>query len=137
LGGYASGSPIINIQPIPPDPSPGTGTLQSVFSEVTNVAVNSTETILSFTATSLNYLTQIDVGGENIATYDILINGVQFARLRTYWGDFTSELKLATGLVSEGAIDGYKLNIGDTVLVNVTNFRPSPATFECRLQYTE
>lgn len=111
------------------------GIVQSVFSEVFAVATSATTTILTYTVPSGqdNYVLSLEMSGTNIATYDILIDGVQFARTRTYFsGPFTQEIRIGSTL-----IDGYKIITGQVVVINVTNFRPNPGDFEARLQYIE
>lgn len=132
MGGYSSGIPSITITPVPP---PGTGLLYSVFNEIFSLATSSTGTIISHTvpALAINYVTKIEVSGTNIATYDVYINGLPFARRRTYFGGSLGE---SIDIAGDSAA-GYKLAAGDVLEIKVTNFRPSAGNFEARLQYSE
>lgn len=108
------------------------GTVISSYNSITSVASNATSTVLTYTVPlgNTNYLNYIDVSGSNIATYDILINGTEFSRKRTYFGgDLSARLDCGTS--------GFLLNSGDVVEVNVTNFRPDPGDFEARIQLLE
>jgi hypothetical protein len=108
------------------------GTILSMFQQTTAVATNSTVTLLNYTvpAGKTNYIQSIDLSGTNIATYDILINSIEFARGRTYFGGgLSSRVDCGTS--------GYLLNSGDVLTVNVTNFRPTPGDFETRVQLLE
>jgi hypothetical protein len=108
------------------------GTIISVFSEVSAVASNATSPIITYTvpAGKTNFLTHIDMSGTNIATYDIIINSAEFARKRTYFGGDLST-------ILDCGSTGYLLNAGDILIVQVTNFRPTPGDFEARIQLTE
>lgn len=111
------------------------GTVVSLFSEVLGIASTVSTQLLTYTVPNGqdNYLLRIEVSGTNIATYDILIDGVQFARTRTYLsGPFVGILVIGASL-----IDAYKIVSGQIVTVNVTNFRPYVGDFEARLQYIE
>lgn len=111
------------------------GTVESIFSEIFAVAQGVTSTILTYTVPSGqdNYLLQIDVSGTNIATYDVLVDGVQFARTRTYYsGPFTGVIHLGSSL-----IDAPKLLTAQVLTVTVTNIPTDPGDYEARLQYIE
>lgn len=104
----------------------------SYFTELNSVAFGSTETISSYTVPPgrSNTLIKIDVSGTNIATYDVYLNGVSFARLRTYFGgDLSHSLDFGNS--------GFNLQAGDIIEVKVTNFRPSVGDFESRVQLIE
>ena len=69
---------------------PSTG--MSYFYQITNVAVNATMVIATYITPpgpgqTLNI---IEMSGENIALYDIAINGTPFARRRTYFGNMNA-----------------------------------------------
>lgn len=74
-------------------------------------------------------LSSIEVGGENIATYEVRINNQVVARKRTHFG-----ISLDCSFSFEtGTKHGYRLEAGDKIEVYVLHSRPSAATFECRL----
>lgn len=111
------------------------GTVVSLYSEALGVASTVSTQLLTYTVPNGqdNYLLRIEVSGTNIATYDILIDGVQFARTRTYFsGPFVGLVAIGSSL-----IDAYKIISGQIVTVNVTNPRPDVGDFEARLQYIE
>jgi hypothetical protein len=112
-----------------------TGTVLSTFATVSAVATNATVTILSYTVPpgKTGYLLKAEMSGTNIATYDVLLNAAEFARIRTYFsGPFDGVVT-----VGQGPQDAYKLSTGDVVSIQVTNFRPTAGDFECRLQVIE
>jgi hypothetical protein len=112
-----------------------TGTVMSVFSEALAVASSATQTILTYTVPvgKTAYLLRADMSGTTIATYNVLVNGSEFARRRTYWsGEFNEKLEIGNSVE-----DAYKIMAGDIVTIQVTNFRPVSNDFEARLQYIE
>lgn len=129
-GGSAGGGGVptdVNILP--------TGTVKSIFSTALAVASNSTETILTYTVPggSLGYMLVLEMSGTSIADYDVTLNGVPYARYRTYWsGPFQIQAVVGTSV-----LDAYPLLAGDVLTINVTNFRSDPNDFEARLQYIE
>lgn len=77
---------------------------------------------------SLN-LIRIDVSGENIGTYNVYLNGVIFARKRTWFsGTFSETFNFAENN------NGYKLVAGDKIEIKILHLRPTTATFESRIQ---
>lgn len=111
------------------------GTVESTFGTALAVATNATVTVLSYTVppSTSAYLLRIEVSGTNIATYDVLLNTVQFARTRTYFsGPFDGVINLGSG-----PQNAPFLNAGDILEIQVTNFRPTSGDFEARLQYIE
>lgn len=112
-----------------------TGTVESLFSQITGVATSSTSTILTYTVppSTQAYLLRIEVSGTMIATYDILVDGQPWARTRTYFsGPFIGIIQIGTS-----PSDGFPLMAGQVVIIQVTNFRPMAGDFEARLQYLE
>lgn len=109
--------------------------VQSKFAEITNIAIGATETILTHTVLSGTdaHLLKIEVSGSNIATYNVLINSVLYARTRTYFGaDLTAVIDFGQSLATSP-----KLLEGTVIEVQVTNYRPTQADFDARLQYIE
>lgn len=108
------------------------GISRSYFNEIASVAIGASETVISHTvpAGRSQQLLLIEMSGTNIATYDILLNGAQYARKRTYFGG-----DLAA--VHDEGNSGIKLTAGDVIEVQVTNFRPYIGAFESRIQLLE
>lgn len=107
----------------------------SRFDEALAVASGATQTILTYTVppTKVAYLLRAEMSGTTIGTYNVLINGVEFARSRTYWsGDFVGHIEIGTS-----PEDAYKVVAGDVVEIQVTNIRPVSNDYEARLQYIE
>lgn len=103
-------------------------TTTSQYNEVSSVANSVLTTIISYTATGTQQLTQIDVSGTNIATYSLTINSTVKDKRRTYFGSgLNAVFDYASGLT---------LTTGDIVTVNVIHERPSPGDFNARLQIT-
>ena len=109
--------------------------VKSVFNTALSVSSGSTQTIITYTVpvAKVSYLERISVSGQNIATYDVLLNSVEFDRRRTYFGgDLTAVMEYTAEPKA-----GVKLLAGDVIQIQVTNFRPSVADFESRLQVIE
>lgn len=121
--------------PVEVTTSGSTGIVLSLFNETLAVASGATENILTQTVPigKKDFLLSLEVSGTNIATYDIMVNNTQYARIRTYFGGPFN------GLISfgDGSPNSPQLMAGDIIEINVTNFRPESGDFECRLQYLE
>lgn len=112
------------------------GAVSSLFGYVTALAASGSATLLSRTVPpgESDYLLRIELSGSNIATYDVLINGTQWARARTWFG---GPSLMASIMVGSTPADAFILNPGDVIQINVTNVRPYSGDFEARLQYIE
>lgn len=110
------------------------GTVKNIYA-ATLVAGTQSGTILNYTVPNGKsaLILSIEVSGENIATYDVLLNSSSFAKKRTYFSGPLNEVIH----IGSTAVDAYPLVSGDNIEVNVTNFRPSSANFEARFQYIE
>jgi hypothetical protein len=111
-------------------PSPNS-TVVNTYSEVT-LAGGITSFIVSYTvpAGMQAVFQRAAFSGENIARYDLFINGAVQATARTnYAGDYTGEFNFTTGNDS-----GLIIPAGQTIQVQVYNFRASSASFEGRIQ---
>lgn len=133
------GNPVDDSNPLPVDVTVNingaTGTVKSFYNETLAVAIGATENLVTYTvpAGKVVYILKVDISGSNIATYDIFVNGSKIGRKRTYFGgDYSDTLEFGSS-----ASEGLKLNVGDIVTVDVTNFRPSVGDFEARLQVVE
>lgn len=109
-----------------------TGNVISFFNQISSVAVNATVTILIYTipVSNTGYLQTVEVSGTNIATYDLLVNSVQYARKRTYFGG-NLDVSFKFG---DSTSNSPSFVAGTVITVNVTNFRPTLGDFEARIQ---
>ena len=106
----------------------GTGKTITVYNEpVTAIPSSTPTTIVTYTAPAdkISYLQSIMVSGENIAEYEIKVNGVTIAKKRTYFPKFDTNFDF---LSSTGG-NGRDLAINDIVTVVVTHFRPVAGKF--------
>ena len=74
-------------------------------------------------------LLRVLCSGENVATYEVLVDGVVQGLQRTYFGaDLNTEFDFS-------ALEdfGFRLTQGQVVTVRVTHDRPDPANFEARI----
>lgn len=107
-------------------------TVVNTYNELVALAGGATAFIVSYTVpVGMQAVFQrAQFSGENIARYDLFLNGVIAATARTnYAGDYTGEFNFTTGNDS-----GMVFAAGQTLKVQVYNFRPSMATFEGRIQ---
>lgn len=93
----------------------------------TNFTINTYTCPIGYTAN----LQRVSVSGENIARYDVKVNGTSIETRRTYWsGGFNTEFNFLTDLAN----GGYLLNPGDIVTVVGLHNSPYLADFEARIQ---
>lgn len=113
-------------------PAAPSGVVLSLFAETLGVGSLTTATLLSYTVPALKvlYLTRIDVSGNNIAKYDVLLDAVVAARKRTWMGSPLNE----SFDFNESLARGVKLLAGQTLEVKVLHERPYVGDFEARLQ---
>lgn len=118
------------------DPTPSTiGSVKNTYNEILAVVSGSQEIIVSYTvpANVESVLQKVAFSGENIARYDVFINGLAQDTARTMFGsDLTGKFDFTTGDTS-----GLLLVTGDTVQVEVIHSRPYTADFEARIQVLE
>lgn len=111
-------------------PNPNS-TVVNTYNEL-NLAGGNTAFIVSYTVpVGMQAIFQrAQFSGENIARYDLFLNGTIQATARTnYAGDYTGEFNFTSGNDS-----GMVFSAGQTIQVQVYNFRPSAASFEGRIQ---
>lgn len=111
------------------------GTVISVYNEVSAVASSATVVLNTYTVPLATeaVLQRIEIGGQNIATYEVFVNAVKIDRKRTYFGS-----NLSTEIVFDTtSSSAYTLSAGDVLQVKVTNFRPTTSDFESRIQVIE
>lgn len=111
----------------------GSKTVVSLYNEITSVSSGVLTTILNYTATEIDYVGQIEVSGTNIAQYTVVINGTTNATQRTYFGGALN----AVFKYSFDLENGFVLNTGDTIQVQVIQNRPDLGTFEARMLYAK
>jgi hypothetical protein len=96
-----------------------------LYGEVTGVASGVLTTLLTYTATSEARLKKVAASGENIAEYQVLVNGNLKSKKRTYF---------AGGLNVDFTFDnGVELVNGDIVTVRCIHSRPDVADFNSNL----
>lgn len=101
--------------------------LLSIYNEISSVATNLTTNILSYTIPmgSTAELEDVNVSGDNIAKYELLVNGNVVDKKRTYFGGNLNEVfdfKNSIVLVA-----------GDIITVRVNHIRPDLGDFNARL----
>jgi len=112
-------------------PSPNT-TVVNTYNELISLASGATAFIVNYTipAGKQGIFQRAAFSGENIARYDLFINGVPQDTARTmFGGDLTGEFNFETGNDT-----GLILTAGNTIQVQVYNVRPMAASFEARIQ---
>lgn len=102
----------------------------NIFSQIAAVAAGAQTSILTYTVPpgETLVLIRVDMSGQNIGTYDVMVNGVSIARKRTYFSGPFSES------VDFGSHGSPLYAAGSVVTVSVLHNRPSTADFEARLQ---
>lgn len=114
-------------------PSPTiNGGVTNTYNQVSSVVSGATTQLVTYTIPSgkKGILQRAAVSGENIARYDLLINGNPQDTTRTmFGGDLTQVFDFTTGNDS-----GLALNTGDVITVQVLHNRPSSGTFNARIQ---
>lgn len=110
------------------------GTLNFVFGEVLSIPSSLLTTITTYTTPALLtcYLQNVLVGGENVATYDVKINGSTIIRKRTSLTYFSDSFDFMGGVSF-----GRYLNPGDVVTVTVIHTKSSSANFDATMQILE
>lgn len=106
-----------------------TATVNNTYSEVTSVPSSTPTILLSYTPINSGRVSQISVSGNNIATYEILVNAIVVDKGRTY---FSGGLNYLFDMSS-----GYETISGIQIQVRVTHDRPSLGDFNARLQFVE
>lgn len=106
--------------------------IANLYSEVPAI-VNGSETVLisyEVPVDKIAFLYRVEGSGENVARYQIQVNGSNIATRRTYFGaDLTTEFDYTTP--NKRALE---LQPGDIIEVKVLHNRPNPGDFEARMQ---
>lgn len=108
---------------------------KSIYNEITSVASGVQTQIVSYTVpfAKTAILHRIVTSGENVARYDLFLNGTPFDTQRTYFGgNFNALFEFITGTNA-----GFVLNSGDVLSVKVLHARPFVGSFESRIQVLE
>lgn len=105
------------------------------YNEIAGLVQGVLTTIVSYTAPIgfTTYLQRGSAGGENIASYQIEINGAIVEKRRTY---FSSPLTTDFNFLGFSE-SGIQLNQGDVVRIRVIHDRPQPGDFEGNIQVIE
>lgn len=124
----------INVQLVDDDPN---DEIVNPYAEVLNVADGVPTDLLTYTVpgdVAFAQMIRIEASGENIAEYQLLLNGDEIGLKRSWWG---GNLNIEFAFFSPKDV-GYKLAAGDVILLRVTHYRPAAvAKFEARLQALE
>lgn len=125
----ADGSINVNIVP---STSTGDNLVRNLYGEANAVVSGSTTQIISYTVPvgKVSIIQKVECSGENIAKYQLLVNGTPIATLRTYFG---GELNTTFDFIT-GQDNGYVVNAGDVVSVTTLHNRPFLGDFEARIQ---
>ena len=112
--------------------SSATSTPVNTYNQIVAVPSGATTQLVSYTVPVGNtaVLQRSVVSGENIARYDLLINGTIQDTVRTMFGANLTERFDFTG----SGPGGLELNAGDIVTVQVLHNRPTAGDFNARIQ---
>ena len=116
-------------------PQPSNEKIKLVYNSISSIAAGATTNLVTYTVpiSTKSLLQKVDMGGENIAKFDIYINGDLVGTKRTYFGGGLNTIFDVVGSNETG----YLLNTGDVVLVTVLHNRPFAANFESTIQILE
>lgn len=97
-----------------------------LFNQVLAVAAGGVATILTYTvpASQTLYINDMTFGGQNIATYQIMVDAVVLMVRRTW---FSGGLSVSQ---SFGVPQGLAIQSGSVLTISVNNFRPTSSDFE-------
>ena len=121
----------INLVSLPSDGE----TLVNTFNEISSVIKDTLTTIVTYTAPvgKVSFLQYATAGGDNIATYQVEINGTVESKRRTYFGaPLTTDFQFYST-----AEAGIELSVGDVVRIRVEHGRPTVGDFEGNIQILE
>lgn len=108
--------------------------VNSVFGSISSVSNGILTTILTYTVPvgKTDYLSLIEVSGDNMAQFEIYINGILNARKRTSLMEFNEQFDFYV----DSEI-GLSLNSGTILQIMVIQNRPSLGNYEARIVYAE
>jgi hypothetical protein len=110
-------------------------TVKSLYNQVFNIGSGVETTLVTYTVPAgyTAILEKVSASGENIARFDVLYNNALFDTRRTYYGSpLTTDFDYTTGTAN-----GFILNSGDNIIIQVLHNRPYVGTFNARLQVLE
>lgn len=107
------------------------GTLQVTYNEVSSVGSGTTTQVTTFTNTTskISYLQMVQCSGDNIARWDLIVNTTSIGTVRTEFTSLNDSFDFRSGMSQ-----GYALNPGDVVVLNVLHNRPNLGMFEAQIQ---
>jgi hypothetical protein len=127
---------VLNPMPVNVVSTPATNeNIKTMFDEAPAVASGSETLIISYSVPigKIALLQRITFSGENVATYNLYINGSIEERKRTHFGaDLSGEM-----VFLGGGEEGPKYVPGDTIELKVLHTRPNPGSFNGRIQVME
>lgn len=106
-------------------------TVTNVFDTASSVATSTTTTIVTFTVPALTefLLLEVEGTGDNIATYEVLIDGAVEATWRTWFNSCMGK----SFNFRAGLNQGFSVATGKIILLRVTHERPNVGDFEGRI----
>jgi hypothetical protein len=105
------------------------GVLNTRYAEVLGVVTGVTTLIDSFVTTTNILLTKVDFSGENIAEYELVVDGATVDKKRTSFGSSLND--------GFNFLSGLPIPTGKLVELYVVHNRPSVSDFNSRIQTTE
>lgn len=99
-------------------------TTKNLFNEIISIASGVTTNILSYTAIANTKLLKVDVGGTNIAAFEVLINGSLAAKKYTFYQNLNEIFDFK---------DGLPVTSGQIILIRVTHNRPDVGDFNANI----
>lgn len=101
------------------------GTLVNTFNSISSVSSGSLITIATRTITQNSVLKKCSASGENIAKFEVVLNGSVISSKRTYFGNSLN--------VDFEFDDGIQLINTDIILIRVIHNRPSVSDFNANI----
>lgn len=109
--------------------------LQNVFNEAPSVASGSETSVVFYTVPpgKSSRLERVSYSGENVATYNLYVDGVLSEKMRTHFGGDLSGQMDFFGATKEGPV----YSAGTVIELKVLHTRPDPGNFNGRIQVLE
>lgn len=105
--------------------------LVNTYASISSVASSTTTTIVSYTVPALStfYLLEAESSGNNIAIFELVIDGSVEGMWRTWFSTEAGK----TWNFRAGLNRGFSIDAGKIILIRVTHTRPSVGDFEGRI----